>query len=65
MHNFLWMSPFLAFENCSQDDEYFFDGIYANPDLPTMNLIKNANTLEDVLNGLPEKPPNNPDIFTK
>lgn len=62
---FSMAEPILAFENRPQYDEYFFDGIYANPDIPTMNLLKNANSLEDVLNGLPERPLNNPDILTK
>ena len=55
-------APVLAFENRRQYDEYFFDGIYAAPDSPTMELLERAVTLQDVMAGLPEKPAKAPDI---
>lgn len=55
--------PALAFENRSQYDEYFFDGIYAAPDFPTMEMLERAKTLQDVIAGLPEKPSKKPDIL--
>ncbi len=53
--------PVLAFPNRPQYDEYLFDGIYATPDIPTMEMLMNAKNLQDVLNGLPERPSGLPD----
>lgn len=55
-------APILAFENRPQYDEYFFDGIFAKPDLPTMEILKFAETIQDVIDGLPEKPFGSPSI---
>lgn len=55
----------LAFENRPQYDEYFFDGIYAEPDTKTMEMLKRAKTLQDVANGLPEKPFGRPKVYIK
>jgi transglutaminase-like putative cysteine protease len=55
--------PILAFENRTQYDEYFFEGIYAAPDIPTMKMLERAKTLQDVISGLPEKPSGKPDIY--
>lgn len=57
--------PILAFENRPQYDEYFFDGIFAKADMPTMNMLKNARTLQDVIDGLSEKPFDKPNIYFK
>jgi transglutaminase-like putative cysteine protease len=54
--------PILAFPNRQEYDEYFFNGIWATPDIPTMKLLESAQSLQDVLNGLPEFPENEPDI---
>jgi transglutaminase-like putative cysteine protease len=59
---FLLGTPILAFENRTQYDEYFFEGIYAAPDIPTMKMLECAKTLQDVITGLPEKPSGKPDI---
>jgi len=55
--------PILAFANRPQYDEYFYDGIYADPDEPTMKLLTTAKTLGEVLSGLPDKPFQEPDIL--
>ena len=54
--------PMLAFPNRQEYDEYFFNVIWAAPDIPTMKLLESAQSLQDVLNGLPEFPENEPDI---
>lgn len=58
-------TPVLAFQNRPQYDEYFFDGIFAAPDIPTMKMLENAKNLQDVINGLPEKPFGEPNLFAK
>jgi transglutaminase-like putative cysteine protease len=60
---FSMSEPVLAFANRIEYDEYFFDGIYAEPDVPTMELLENAKTLQDVIDGLPEKPFSKPNIY--
>lgn len=57
-------APILAFEIRPQYDEYFFDGIYAMPDLPTMKLLQSATALQSVLHGLPERP-SEPPTYTE
>lgn len=57
--------PILAFENRPQYDEYFFDGIFTEPDTPTMEMLRSAKTLQDVENGLPEKPSGRRNIYIK
>ena len=61
---FSLVEPILAFHNRPQYDEYFFDGIFANPDEPTMNMLRNAKTLQDIMKGLPEKPFGKPSLST-
>lgn len=55
-------SPILAFPNRPQYDEYFFQGIYSEPDLPTMEMLEQAKTLQDIMDGLPEKPFGSPSL---
>ncbi len=55
--------PILAFKNREKYDEYFFDGIYSAPDIATMDMLKKAKTLKDVIDGLPEKPIGEPCII--
>lgn len=57
--------PILAFKNRPKYDEYFFDGIFARPDTPTMEMLRSAKTLQDVIDGLPEKPSDRPNIYIK
>lgn len=54
--------PALAFPNRPEYDEYFFEGIYADPDAPTMALLSCAKTPDEVLAGLPEFPAGTPDV---
>jgi transglutaminase-like putative cysteine protease len=55
--------PAFAFPCRSEYDEYFFPGIYAKPDGPTMRLLVSAGSLDDVLGRLPEYPEAEPDII--
>lgn len=43
-----------AFENNDASNEYFYDGIYSEPDLPTMKMLENAKDIDDVYKGLIE-----------
>lgn len=54
--------PILAFEHRPQYDEYIFEGIFAKPDMPIMNMLKNAKTLQDVMDGLGEYHLRNSDL---
>jgi transglutaminase-like putative cysteine protease len=56
--------PVLAFANRVQYDEYFFEGIYPMPDMPTMEMLEHAKTLQDVIIGLPERPSVKPSAFS-
>lgn len=55
--------PVLAFQNRPQYNEYFFDGIFAVPDMPSMKMLEKAKNLQDVINELPEKPFGKPNLF--
>jgi transglutaminase-like putative cysteine protease len=55
--------PMLAFINREEYDEYFFEGIYALPDIMTMKMLEQAKTLQDVISGLPEEPSGKPNLF--
>lgn len=55
-------NPILAFINRQQYDEYYFDGIYATPDRITMKMLEHAKTIQEVADGLPEKPFDSPTI---
>jgi hypothetical protein len=55
--------PILAFSNRKQYNEYYFEGIYTTPDIPTMKMLEHAKSLQDVLSGLPEKPSGKPSIY--
>ena len=46
--------PQLAFHNRSQYDEYFWDGIYAKPHLDTMLMLDKADSLQDVMDNIPD-----------
>lgn len=46
--------PALAFMCRPQYDEYFFEGIYSVPDTKTMELLTNAESIEEVALGLPD-----------
>lgn len=55
--------PILAFLNRGQYDEYFFDGIYDLPDMPTMKMLEQATNIKDVADGLSQKPFGSPEIL--
>ena len=55
--------PQLAFENRSQYDEYSFAGIYAKPHLDTMRMLEKANSLEDVMDNIPDYVLEKPDLM--
>lgn len=56
-------NPNLVFKNREQYDEYFFDGIYALPDTPTMKMLEQAETIHDIIERLSEKPFDSPTII--
>jgi len=59
---FSFDKPILAFPNRAEYDEYFWDGIYAHPHIETMKMLENANTLQDVLENIPDYVTESPDI---
>ena len=46
--------PQLAFQNRSKYDEYYFEGIYANPHTDTMLMLDKANSMQDVIDNIPD-----------
>ncbi len=48
-------TPSLAFANRPQYDEYFYNGIFAVPDTKTMELLEQAENLQQVAAGLPDR----------
>jgi len=54
--------PILAFPNREGYDEYFLDGIYAHPHKETMMVLENARSLQDVIENLPDRVFEAPDI---
>ena len=55
--------PMVAYKNRPEYHEYFFEGIWATPDMKTMKLLETAHNLNDILNGIPEFPESKPDII--
>jgi len=55
--------PQLAFENRNNYDEYYFEGIYANPHLDTMLMLDKANSLQDVIDNIPDYVLEKPDLI--
>lgn len=54
--------PILAFPNRSEYDEYFWKGIYASPHMDTMKMLEDSNTIQDVIDNLPDYVNELPDI---
>jgi transglutaminase-like putative cysteine protease len=54
--------PILAFPNRSQYDEYFWNGIYANPHMDTMKMLDNATNIQDIIDNIPDYVNEIPDI---
>ncbi len=46
--------PLLAFPNREEYDEYFWNGIYALPHIPTMQMLEKAKCLQDILENIPD-----------
>ena len=55
--------PQLAFELRNNYDEYYFEGIYAKPHLDTMLMLEKANSLQDVIDNIPDYLLEKPDLF--
>lgn len=54
--------PVLAFPIRKEYDEYFWDGIYANPNLNTMKMLEKAATIQDIIDHIPNYIVDEPDI---
>ena len=54
--------PILAFPNREEYNEYFWKGIYANPHLNTMRMLDSANTLQYILDNIPDYIVETPDV---
>ena len=54
--------PQLAFANRCQYDEYFWEGIYANPHMATMRMLEKATCIQDILDNIPDYVLEKPDI---
>lgn len=54
--------PVLAFSNREEYDEYFWDGIYASPHMPTMQMLEKADCLQDILENIPDCVEEEPDV---
>lgn len=46
--------PILAFPNRPEYDEYFWHGVYPEPQPSTMKMLEEATSLQDVLNNIPD-----------
>jgi transglutaminase-like putative cysteine protease len=55
--------PILAYQNRKEFDEYFFDGIFANPHKATMLMLEKAESLQDIMDNIPEYVSEKPDIL--
>lgn len=44
----------LAYPPRKEYDEYFFEGIYANPQEETMKMLEQAKSLQDIVDNIPE-----------
>jgi len=46
--------PILAFPVREEYDEYYWDGIYSNPHADTMKILEKANSLQEVIDNIPD-----------
>ena len=60
---FSLFEPQLAFQNRCNYDEYFWKGIYSKPHSDTMLMLEKANTLQDVIDNIPDYILGNPDLI--
>lgn len=54
-------TPVLAYQNRKQYDEYFWNGIYATPHATTMQMLEKAQSLQDILDNIPDEVTEEPD----
>lgn len=55
--------PVLAYPPRKEYDEYFWDGIYANPQGETMEMLGKAKTLQDIIDKIPDTVTDAPDVL--
>lgn len=55
--------PILAFPNRNEYDEYFWDGIYANPHIDTMKMLEKSRTIQDIIDNIPDYVLDAPEII--
>jgi len=55
--------PILAFPCRPEYDEYFWDGIYAEPHKDTMQMLEKAKSLQDILDNIPDMIAEKPDTL--
>jgi transglutaminase-like putative cysteine protease len=54
--------PILAFPNRKEYDEYYWNGIYANPHVDTMKMLEKAKSLQDIIDNIPDYVVEHPEI---
>lgn len=59
---FSLVESILAYPPRENYDEYFFEGIYANPQKETMKMLEKATCLQDIMDNIPEFVVEEPDI---
>ena len=55
--------PRLAFPNRKEYDEYFWTGIYATPHEETMQMLKDAKSIQDIITHIPDEITHKPDFL--
>ena len=55
--------PILAFSNRIDYDEYSWEGIYSKPHTDTMLMLEKANSLQDVIDNIPDYILERPDVI--
>ncbi len=55
--------PILAYPNRKEYDEYFWNGIYANPHFDTIKILEKAKSLQDIIYNIPDYVNELPDIM--
>lgn len=59
---FSLQEPILAYTNRKEYDEYFWNGIFANPHKDTMKMLENASSLQDIIDNIPDYVNETPDV---
>lgn len=55
--------PILAFPIRAEYEEYTWAGIFANPNISTMNMLDNAKSIQDIIDNIPSEITDEPDIL--